>query len=148
MAALTASAVNRHRLNLVERAYRSLLEEGMTTDEIQAAWDSRQEDARKTVTADRFMPNLADWLESSGPTGARAMVCALRAPRRDRGDERGAQLMRIHVPGTGLCYGFSAPGGRMGPLLDEDGDMIPIADGDGHERADRALARLMGHDAA
>lgn len=144
MASLTASAVNRHRLAAVEDCYRGLLAEGFGVEEIQAAWDVRQDDARSTVSDPRFMPNLADWLSNAGATGARAMMRAMRlaAERADKGRGEGdLQLIGVHVPGTGLCFAYKAGGRVMGPLVDSEG-LIPVEGGD--ERARAALAAKMG----
>lgn len=144
MATLTASAVNRHRLDAVEDRYRALLGEGFGVDQIQAAWDVRQDDARATVSEARYMPNLADWLSNPGATGARAMMHAMRvaAERSARERAEGAvELIGLHVPGTGLCFGYKVDGCVRGPLVDAEG-LIPVEGGD--ERAQAALGVTMG----
>ena len=149
MATLTASAVNRHRLTAVEAPYRALLAAGFDAERIQAAWDARQADARSTVSDERYMPNLADWLGDTGATGARAMLHAMIAAERaaaERDASREAcELIGVHVPGKGLCYAYKVGGRFMEPLTDGEG-LIPV-DG-GEERARAALEAIMADSAA
>lgn len=149
MATLTASAVNRHRLTAVETPYRALLAAGFDAERIQAAWDARQADARSTVSDERYMPNLADWLGDTGATGARAMLHAMIAAERaaaERDASRGAcELIGVHVPGKGLCYAYKVGGRFMEPLTD-GGGLIPV-DG-GEERARMALEAIRADSAA
>lgn len=92
------------------------------------------------------MPNLADWLSSAGPTGARAMMHAMRlaAERAERGakgrGEADPKLVTLFLPGTGRCFGYRI-GNDCGPLVDADGH-IPLEGG--AERARMALAEKMG----
>lgn len=149
MATLTASAVNRHRLTAVEAPYRALLAAGFDAERIQAAWDARQADARSTVSDERYMPNLADWLGDTGATGARAMLHAMIAAERaaaERDASREAcELIGVHVPGKGLCYAYKVGGRFMEPLTDGEG-LIPV-DG-GEERARVALEAIRADSAA
>lgn len=142
---LAASAVNRRGLDRIHGPLEALMSQGIGIEEIQSAWDRRQEDARKTVSGDRYMPNLAKWLAEEGPAGAWAMVAVERGRRRrkvedstDRG--AGPRLVKLSDGRMDVWGYVTAQGAPAGVLRDEDGMLIRV-DADGSlELARRALA--------
>ena len=146
-ARLAASAVNRRSLGEIHEPLSALIALGFTAEEVQAAWDRRQDDARQTVSGDRFMPNLSKWLADRSPQGAWSMLYAARASA-----PAGDSALATDAPELELCV-FASPtgdvwgcrpvdggGGRI--LLDESGRVIVRGRPGSKEIALRALAEL------
>lgn len=146
-ARLAASAVNRRSLSEIHGPLSALIAQGFTVDEVQAAWDRRQDDARQTVSGDRFMPNLSKWLADRSPQGAWSMLHAARAATAfsDGAASKEASELELCVFGspTGEVWGcrpVDGGGGRI--LLDESGRVIVRGKPGSKEIALRALAEL------
>ena len=146
-ARLAASAVNRRSLGEIHEPLSALIALGFTAEEVQAAWDRRQDDARQTVSGDRFMPNLSKWLADRSPQGARSMLYAARASA-----PAGDSALATDAPELELCV-FASPtgdvwgcrpvdGGSGRILLDESGRAIVRGRPGSKEIALRALAEL------
>ena len=146
-ARLAASAVNRRSLGEIHEPLSALIALGFTAEEVQAAWDRRQDDARQTVSGDRFMPNLSKWLADRSPQGAWSMLYAARASA-----PAGDSALATDAPELELCV-FSSPtgdvwgcrpvdGGSGRILLDESGSVIVRGRPGSKEIALRALAEL------
>ena len=146
-ARLAASAVNRRSLGEIHEPLSALIALGFTAEEVQAAWDRRQDDARQTVSGDRFMPNLSKWLADRSPQGAWSMLYAARASA-----PVGDSALATDAPELELCV-FSSPtgdvwgcrpvdGGSGRILLDESGSVIVRGRPGSKEIALRALAEL------
>ncbi len=146
-ARLAASAVNRRSLGEIHEPLSALIALGFTAEEVQAAWDRRQDDARQTVSGDRFMPNLSKWLADRSPQGARSMLYAARASA-----PAGDSALATDAPELELCV-FASPtgdvwgcrpvdGGSGRILLDESGRAIVRGRPGSKEIALRALAAL------
>ena len=76
---LTATTVNRNRIDDTWGPYAALLAVGLTGEEICAAWMARQRRAREDGADDRFMPQLRKWLVGDPIAGsAAADVAAAR----------------------------------------------------------------------
>ena len=146
-ARLAASAVNRRSLGEIHEPLSALIALGFTAEEVQAAWDRRQDDARQTVSGDRFMPNLSKWLADRSPQGARSMLYAARASA-----PAGDSALATDAPELKLCV-FASPtgdvwgcrpvdGGSGRILLDESGRAIVRGRPGSKEIALRALAEL------
>ena len=146
-ARLAASAVNRRSLGEIHEPLSALIALGFTAEEVQAAWDRRQDDARQTVSGDRFMPNLSKWLADRSPQGARSMLYAARAsaPAGDSAlatDAPELELIVFASP-TGDVWGCRPVDGGSGRiLLDESGRAIVRGRPGSKEIALRALAEL------
>lgn len=140
-AILAASAVNRRGVDKIHEPLTALVAQGIGIDEIQAAWDRRQEDARKTVSSDRYMPNLAKWLAEEGPGGAWAMVAVERGRRRREAEGAPSPRPRMVelADGRGRVWGCVEATGAVVVLCDDDGAPIR-ADAEGS--LDRARAKL------
>lgn len=146
-ARLAASAVNRRSLGEIHGPLSALIAQGFTVDEVQAAWDRRQEDARVTVSGDRFMPNLSKWLADRSPQGAWSMLYAARASAADaaRAAADKASELRLCAFGspTDGAWGYRpVDGGSARILLDENGNAIARSKPGSREAALRALAAL------
>lgn len=146
-ARLAASAVNRRSLGEIHEPLSALIALGFTAEEVQAAWDRRQDDARQTVSGDRFMPNLSKWLADRSPQGAWSMLYAARASA-----PVGDSALATDAPELELCV-FASPtgdvwgcrpvdGGSGRILLDESGSVIVRGRPGSKEIALRALAEL------
>ena len=146
-ARLAASAVNRRSLGEIHEPLSALIALGFTAEEVQAAWDRRQDDARQTVSGDRFMPNLSKWLADRSPQGAWSMLYAARASA-----PAGDSALATDAPELELCV-FASPtgdvwgcrpvdGGSGRILLDESGSVIVRGRPGSKEIALRALAEL------
>ena len=146
-ARLAASAVNRRGLDRIHEPLSALIALGFTAEEVQAAWDRRQDDARQTVSGDRFMPNLSKWLADRSPQGAWSMLYAARASA-----PAGDSALATDAPELELCV-FASPtgdvwgcrpvdGGSGRILLDESGSVIVRGRPGSKEIALRALAEL------
>ena len=146
-ARLAASAVNRRSLGEIHEPLSALIALGFTAEEVQAAWDRRQDDARQTVSGDRFMPNLSKWLADRSPQGAWSMLYAARASA-----PVGDSALATDAPERELCV-FASPtgdvwgcrpvdGGSGRILLDESGSVIVRGRPGSKEIALRALAEL------
>ena len=146
-ARLAASAVNRRSLGEIHEPLSALIALGFTAEEVQAAWDRRQDDARQTVSGDRFMPNLSKWLADRSPQGAWSMLYAARASA-----PAGDSALATDAPELELCV-FASPtgdvwgcrpvdGGSGRILLDESGSAIVRGRPGSKEIALRALAEL------
>ena len=146
-ARLAASAVNRRSLGEIHEPLSALIALGFTVEEVQAAWDRRQDDARQTVSGDRFMPNLSKWLADRSPQGAWSMLYAARASA-----PAGDSALATDAPELELCV-FASPtgdvwgcrpvdGGSGRILLDESGSVIVRGRPGSKEIALRALAEL------
>ena len=146
-ARLAASAVNRRSLGEIHEPLSALIALGFTAEEVQAAWDRRQDDARQTVSGDRFMPNLSKWLADRSPQGAWSMLYAARASA-----PAGDSALAADAPELELCV-FASPtgdvwgcrpvdGGSGRILLDESGSVIVRGRPGSKEIALRALAEL------
>ena len=146
-ARLAASAVNRRSLGEIHEPLSALIALGFTAEEVQAAWDRRQDDARQTVSGDRFMPNLSKWLADRSPQGAWSMLYAARASA-----PAGDSALATDAPELELCV-FASPtgdvwgcrpvdGGSGRILLDESGRAIVRGRPGSKEIALRALAEL------
>lgn len=146
-ARLAASAVNRRSLGEIHEPLSALIALGFTAEEVQAAWDRRQDDARQTVSGDRFMPNLSKWLADRSPQGAWSMLYAARASA-----PVGDSALAADAPELELCV-FASPtgdvwgcrpvdGGSGRILLDESGSVIVRGRPGSKEIALRALAEL------
>lgn len=138
-ARLAASAVNRRSLGEIHGPLSALIAQGFTVDEVQAAWDRRQEDARVTVSGDRFMPNLSKWLADRSPQGAWSMLYAARAAA-DKASE--LRLCAFGSPTDGAWGYRPVDGGSARILLDENGNAIARSKPGSREAALRALAAL------
>ena len=146
-ARLAASAVNRRSLGEIHGPLSALIAQGFTVDEVQAAWDRRQEDARETVSGDRFMPNLSKWLADRSPQGAWSMLYAARASAADAvriaADKASElQLCVFGSPMDGVWGYRPVDGGSGRVLLDEHGNAIARSKPGSREAALRALAAL------
>ena len=146
-ARLAASAVNRRSLGEIHEPLSALIALGFTAEEVQAAWDRRQDDARQTVSGDRFMPNLSKWLADRSPQGAWSMLYAARAsaPAGDSGLATDAPELELCVfsSPTGDVWGCRPVDGGSGRiLLDESGSVIVRGRPGSKEIALRALAEL------
>lgn len=146
-ARLAASAVNRRSLGEIHEPLSALIALGFTAEEVQAAWDRRQDDARQTVSGDRFMPNLSKWLADRSPQGAWSMLYAARAsaPVGDSGLATDAPELELCVfsSPTGDVWGCRPVDGGSGRiLLDESGSVIVRGRPGSKEIALRALAEL------
>ena len=146
-ARLAASAVNRRSLSEIHGPLSALIAQGFTVDEVQAAWDRRQEDARATVSGDRFMPNLSKWLTDCSPQGAWSMLYAARASAADavRAASDKAHELQLCVfggPTDGVWGCRPVDGGTGRILLDEYGNAIARSKPGSREAALRALAAL------
>lgn len=146
-ARLAASAVNRRNLGEIHGPLSALIAQGFTVDEVQAAWDRRQEDARETVSGDRFMPNLSKWLADRSPQGAWSMLYAARASAADAvriaADKASElQLCVFGSPMDGVWGYRPVDGGSGRVLLDEHGNAIARSKPGSREAALRALAAL------
>ena len=146
-ARLAASAVNRRSLGEIHEPLSALIALGFTAEEVQAAWDRRQDDARQTVSGDRFMPNLSKWLADRSPQGARSMLYAARAsaPAGDSALATDAPELElcVYASPTGDVWGCRPVDGGSGRiLLDESGRAIVRGRPGSKEIALRALAEL------
>ena len=146
-ARLAASAVNRRSLGEIHEPLSALIALGFTVEEVQAAWDRRQDDARQTVSGDRFMPNLSKWLADRSPQGAWSMLYAARASAiaSDSAASTDAPELElcVYASPTGDVWGcrpVDGGGGRI--LLDESGSVIVHGRPGSKEIALRALAEL------
>ena len=146
-ARLAASAVNRRSLGEIHEPLSALIALGFTAEEVQAAWDRRQDDARQTVSGDRFMPNLSKWLADRSPQGAWSMLYAARAsaPAGDSALATDAPELElcVYASPTGDVWGCRPVDGGSGRiLLDESGRAIVRGRPGSKEIALRALAEL------
>lgn len=146
-ARLAASAVNRRSLGEIHEPLSALIALGFTVDEVQAAWDRRQDDARQTVSGDRFMPNLSKWLADRSPQGAWSMLYAARASAiaSDSAASTDAPELElcVYASPTGDVWGCRPVDGGSGRiLLDESGRAIVRGRPGSKEIALRALAEL------
>ena len=146
-ARLAASAVNRRGLDRIHEPLSALIAQGFSIEEVQAAWGRRQDDARQTVSGDRFMPNLSKWLADRSPQGAWSMLYAARASA-----PAGDSALATDAPDLELCV-FASPtgdvwgcrpvdGGSGRILLDESGSAIVRGRPGSKEIALRALVEL------
>lgn len=146
-ARLAASAVNRRSLGEIHEPLSALIALGFTAEEVQAAWDRRQDDARQTVSGDRFMPNLSKWLADRSPQGAWSMLYAARASAADAvmaaADKTSElQLCVFGSPADGVWGYRPVDGGSGRVLLDEYGNAIARSKPGSREAALRALTAL------
>ena len=146
-ARLAASAVNRRSLGEIHEPLSALIALGFTAEEVQAAWDRRQDDARQTVSGDRFMPNLSKWLADRSPQGAWSMLYAARASAiaSDSAASTDAPELElcVYASPTGDVWGCRPVDGGSGRiLLDESGRAIVRGRPGSKEIALRALAEL------
>ena len=146
-ARLAASAVNRRSLGEIHEPLSALIALGFTAEEVQAAWDRRQDDARQAVSGDRFMPNLSKWLADRSPQGAWSMLYAARAsaPAGDSALATDAPELElcVYASPTGDVWGCRPVDGGSGRiLLDESGRAIVRGRPGSKEIALRALAEL------
>lgn len=146
-ARLAASAVNRRSLGEIHGPLSALIAQGFTVDEVQAAWDRRQEDARVTVSGDRFMPNLSKWLADRSPQGAWSMLYAARASAADAARAAADKASELRLcafgsPADGAWGYRPVDGGSARILLDEHGNAIARSKPGSREAALRALAAL------
>ena len=146
-ARLAASAVNRRSLGEIHEPLSALIALGFTAEEVQAAWDRRQDDARQAVSGDRCMPNLSKWLADRSPQGAWSMLYAARAsaPAGDSALATDAPELElcVYASPTGDVWGCRPVDGGSGRiLLDESGRAIVRGRPGSKEIALRALAEL------
>lgn len=146
-ARLAASAVNRRGLDRIHEPLSALIAQGFSIEEVQAAWDRRQDDARETVSGDRFMPNLSKWLADQSPQGAWSMLSAERSAVADRARGRVKEAPELELctlsTSQERVWGCRPVGGGSLRLLkDENGNTFACGAPGSREAALRAMAAL------
>lgn len=146
-ARLAASAVNRRGLDRIHEPLSALIAQGFSIEEVQAAWDRRQDDARETVSGDRFMPNLSKWLADQSPQGAWSMLSAERSAVADRARGRVKEAPELELctlsTSQERVWGCRPVGGGSLCLLkDENGNTFACGAPGSREAALRAMAAL------